>query len=93
MSGGKHEAPPRERLPKERLIETFMEVFSLEPGTDVAALTYRGIPAWDSIGHMQLVAAIETAFDVMLETDQVIDLSSFGKALEILSAHGAGVEP
>ncbi|MBC8037230.1 MAG: acyl carrier protein [Rhizobiales bacterium] len=87
MSDDKQEAPHRKRL-----IETFIEVFSLEPGADVAALKYRGIPAWDSIGHMQLVASIETAFDVMLETDQVIEMSSFDKALEILSANGVGVE-
>jgi len=47
-----------------------------------------GNVGWDSVGHMALVAAIERAFDVMMETDDVIGLSSFAKAKEILSKHG-----
>jgi hypothetical protein len=34
---------------------------------------------------MALVAEIETQFDIMLETEDVIDLSSFRKGQEILS--------
>lgn len=71
-----------------RLIEVFREALTVPPDVDITTLAYRSITQWDSVGHMQLVAAIETAFDVMLETDQVIDLSSFDKALEILTAHG-----
>ena len=47
-----------------------------------------GNPGWDSVGHMALVAAIERAFDIMMETDDVIGLSSFARAKEILSKHG-----
>ncbi len=44
-----------------------------------------GIPAWDSIGHMSLVAALEEAFDIMMDTDDIIDFSSYKKGMEILS--------
>ena len=37
---------------------------------------------------MQLVAAIENAFDIMLTTDQVIGMSSFCKAREFAALHG-----
>ena len=37
---------------------------------------------------MQLVNQIELAFDIMLETDDVLDMSSFAKATEILKKHG-----
>lgn len=61
----------------------------LEPAATVAVddLAYRALTAWDSIGHMRLVAAIETAFDVMLDTDEVIDLSSFAQAAAIVGRH------
>ena len=39
---------------------------------------------WDSIGHMTLMAALEEAFDIMLDTDDIIDFSSFEKGKEIL---------
>lgn len=48
-------------------------------------LEYQAIPAWDSVGHMSLVAAIEDAFDIMMDTDDIIDLSSYAKGKEILS--------
>ena len=56
----------------------FVEALGIDPeGTDWSTLRYRGIPEWDSVAHMQLVAEIEDSFDIMLETDDVIRLSSF----------------
>lgn len=54
-------------------------------------LVYESIPSWDSVGHMELVAAIEDAFDIMMDTDDIIDLSSYEKGKEIL-AKTYGVE-
>ncbi len=50
-------------------------------------LEYMGIAAWDSVGHMSLIAALEDAFDIMMDTDDIIDLSSYEKGKEILSAN------
>lgn len=47
-------------------------------------LQYQGVELWDSVGHMSLTAALEDAFDIMLETDDIIDLSSYEKGIEIL---------
>ena len=51
----------------------------------MAGLQYQQIELWDSVGHMNLVANIEDAFDVMMETDDIIDLSSYEKGKEILT--------
>lgn len=51
----------------------------------LAGLTYQQIELWDSVGHMTLVANIEDAFDIMMETDDIIDLSSYEKGQEILT--------
>ena len=50
-------------------------------------LKYQGVPNWDSVGHMSLVAAIEDAFDIMMEMDDIIDLSSYEKGKEILKKY------
>lgn len=47
-------------------------------------LKYQGTELWDSVGHMSLIAALEDAFDIMMETDDIIDLSSYEKGIEIL---------
>jgi acyl carrier protein len=72
----------------ERLRVAFRTALSLRDDYDVDALEYRGIEKWDSLAHMSLVAEIEDAFDVMIDTDEVIDMSSFAKAREILSKKG-----
>ena len=48
-------------------------------------LEYQQIASWDSVGHMELVAAIEDAFDIMMDTDDIIDFSSYEKGKEILA--------
>jgi acyl carrier protein len=70
-----------------RLIETFRAGLNLSSDVDVTTLHYRDIKEWDSVGHMALVGALEDAFDVMLDTDDVIDMSSFDKAVEILGKY------
>jgi acyl carrier protein len=51
-------------------------------------LLYNTIPEWDSIGHMGMIAAIEETFDIMMETDDIIDFSSYKKGFEILEKYG-----
>jgi acyl carrier protein len=71
-----------------RLRQVFVATLDLNDGMDVESLKYQDIPQWDSIGHMSLVVAIEDEFDVQLDTEQVIDMSSFRVALDMLRALG-----
>ncbi|MBA4175622.1 MAG: acyl carrier protein [Leptothrix sp. (in: Bacteria)] len=73
----------------DKLIDCFVQTFAIEPGRVVPALEYQSIPEWDSVGHMALVAEIENQFDVTLDTDDIIGMSSVAKAIEILAKHGA----
>lgn len=88
---GKKARRPMSSASQEKLEKCFFEALALPVGTVVPALKYQGIPAWDSVGHMRLVAALESAFDVMLTTDQILELSDFSKACEILRVHGIDV--
>ncbi len=72
----------------DKLRLAFSQALALPAATDTAALTYQGVPEWDSVAHMQLVAELELTFDVMLPTVDVLALSSFAKAREILARHG-----
>jgi len=67
----------------EKYMDAFVNTFDIQPA-DAENLKYQDIPAWDSVGHMTLVAAIEEAFDIMMDTEDIIDLSSFEKGKEIL---------
>ena len=72
----------------EKLKAAFVDGLGLPKTTQFEALTYRGIAEWDSLGHMKLVSEIETAFEIMLETQDVLDMSSFLRAQEILGKYG-----
>ena len=47
-----------------------------------------GDAGWDSLAHMVLVANIERTFDIMLDTEDVIGMSGFARAKEIITSHG-----
>lgn len=70
----------------EKYNEAFMTVFSITEA-ELAGLEYQGIPAWDSVGHMQLIAALEEAFDIMFDTDDIIDFNSYEVGKEFLAKY------
>ena len=69
----------------------FTENFPVEESALDAGLEYNAIPEWDSIGHMSLIASLEEAFDISMETDDIIEFSSFEKGKEILAKYGVDV--
>ena len=68
----------------EKYDQAFIECLEVRK-EQLAGLEYQQIVNWDSVGHMGLVAAIEDAFDIMMDTDDIIDLSSYEKGKEILT--------
>ena len=70
----------------EKYKKAFTETFEISE-EQTPGLKYQDIQAWDSVGHMGLVAAIEDAFDIMLDPDDIVDLSSFEKGMEILKKY------
>ena len=72
---------------KKKLVEAFCSSLGISSDLVNDELLYNSIPEWDSIAHMTLIAELESVFDVMLDTDQIIDMSSVAKATEILSTH------
>ena len=76
----------------EKYKNAFVE--GLEISVDVVneKLEYQGIPQWDSVGHMGLIASLEEAFDIMMDTDDIIDFSSFTKGVEILKKYNVQID-
>ena len=70
----------------EKYNAAFCETLNVEE-SQLEGLKYQQVPSWDSVGHMSLVAAIEDAFDIMMEMDDIIDLSSYEKGKELLKKY------
>lgn len=75
----------------EKYNQVFCETFEIT-NDQLVGLKYQDIQAWDSVGHMTLVANLEDAFDIMMETDDIIDLSSYEKGMEILKKYDVTIE-
>lgn len=71
-----------------KLNDAFAQSLRIDLTRITDELTFNTIEEWDSVAHMALVTEIETVFDVMLDTDEILDLSSVVKAREILAKHG-----
>ena len=54
-------------------------------------LKYNEIEEWDSIGHMTLIAALEEEYKINLETDDIIEFSSFKKGMSILKKYNVEI--
>lgn len=64
----------------------FVSIFSIKE-EQLDGLKYQAIKVWDSVGHMQLIAELEDTFDIMFDTDDIIDFSSYEKGKEILKKY------
>ena len=65
----------------------FIESLSIEREKFNENIKYNDIPEWDSIGHMTLMSNLEEEFDINIETDDIVDFSSFKKGIEILKKY------
>lgn len=72
---------------KEKLKEVFSQALEIPANEITDELAYSQHKKWDSTAHMILVAEIESVFDIMLDTDDIIDMSSFAKAKEIIAKY------
>ncbi len=73
------------------LEQIFADSLAINLGDINDELTYQSIPQWDSVAHMTLIAAVEDEFGIMLDTDDIIDMNSVGKAKAILQKYGVEI--
>ena len=71
----------------EKYVNVFKEAFEIEEADVYDGLKFQDIPAWDSVGHMTMIALLEDTFDIMMDTDDIIDFNSFEKGKELLAKY------
>ena len=78
-----------------KTLDTYNKIFCThfrKKVEELPGLKYRGIPLWDSIGHMDLIAILEEEFDIHMETPDVPAFVSYEKGKEILAKYGVTIE-
>ena len=81
-----------ERQNEAKLKQAFANAFAVPLDSAIEEMAYGAVACWDSTAHMVLIAEIEAVFEILLTTDDVIDLSSYRKAKEIIRKYGVAIE-
>jgi acyl carrier protein len=76
---------------KEKYDNVFIECFGVTLEVLNEKFVYQCVPTWDSVGHMGMIAALEDAFGIMMETDDIIDFGSYTIGIEKLRKYGVEV--
>jgi acyl carrier protein len=67
------------------LDQAIRDGLGLSESTDVRTIAWGQTEEWDSVAHMQLVATLEAAFDILIDTDDVIAMSDYAEIRRIVS--------
>ena len=72
------------RLPD--LQDLFVEIFGVERPAIALDTAQGDFPEWDSVGHLNLMLALEASFDVRLDVQDLQTLTSVSAILEFLES-------
>ena len=72
---------------KQKYKDIFIKSLSMDSKKFGENIKYNEIAEWDSIGHMTLMSGLEEGFNITMETDDIVDFSSFKKGIEILKKY------
>ena len=73
---------------KKKYRDIFIQSLSIDEKKFNEKIKYNEISEWDSIGHMTLMSGLEEKFSISMDTDDIVDFSSFEKGMEILEKYG-----
>ena len=76
---------------KDKYDKVFIDCFSVDEAKLQKNLEYNSITQWDSVGHMSMIAALEEAFDIVFEMDDIIDFSSYNAGRDILKKYKVNI--
>ena len=72
---------------KQKYQDIFIKSLAMNSNKFNENIKYNEIPEWDSIGHMTLMSGLEEGFGISMDTDDIVDFSSYKKGIEILKKY------
>ena len=77
---------------RKALQDIFVKEIGLKPEEFNDELMYNSVPEWDSQSHLVLVLAIEEKFNISLEPDDVVSMTSVSRIFDVLQSRGVAAE-
>ena len=72
---------------REQYDKVFISCFSVTQDVLNEDFVYQCVPSWDSVGHMGLIAALEEEFNIIMETEDIIEFGSYTIGIEKLKKY------
>ena len=72
---------------KQKYQDIFIKSLSIDSNKFNENIKYNEVSEWDSIGHMTLMSGLEDGFGIAMETDDIVEFSSYKKGIEILKKY------
>lgn len=70
----------------EKLNQIFCEVYSVEESALNEEFINTNVETWDSIHQLSMVAAIEEAFDLMMDAEDILEMTSYENVKKLLTS-------
>ena len=70
----------------EKLNQIFCEVYSVEESALNEDFVNTNVDTWDSIHQLSMVAAIEEAFDLMMDAEDILEMTSYENVKKLLTS-------
>jgi acyl carrier protein len=75
-------------VPEQKLRELLSKIFEVPLNEITENASPDTVGTWDSLRHMNLVVALEQAFNVELSDEEVVDILSYKLIKIVLEGHG-----
>jgi acyl carrier protein len=76
----------------DHLLSLLVEFFDLPAHTKPADIEQRLLSDWDSLAMVQLITALEQAFSVNFEIDEIVRLTSYREIQKVLISRGVCID-
>ena len=73
----------------DRITALVASVLRIPPSDVVDSLDMEDTSTWDSLSHMQLIAALEDEFHIELTADEIVSMRSVAQIKDLLRARSA----
>ena len=72
----------------EKYNAAFVEVFGVTEEVLNDSFSKENVEGCDSVHQLNIISILEDSFDVMFEPEEIMELTSYGKGIEILNRYG-----
>lgn len=69
----------------------FRDVFMVEDAVLNDAFDNKSVDGWDSVKQLALTTALEDTFDIILDAEDILELTSYAKGKEILGEYNVNI--